>query len=228
MARSSIQARPGRGWVFTDCIPHTIHHFDVSDVIHRSDVGHRAIRRGRPPGPGRPGAPDRGGAAGPGAVRCPRGGRGVPLARWASDPDRSTACRPPPPGVRSSTCSPGMPSSASTARAGCPAWTCATPTPSCSGSPATSAGPTGEQCPICEEADLVDVTFVFGSRLPSGRPVRGHPGRADPLLAPQGAGRLLRHRGLLRVSWNHLSRMYPAGAGVDAVARKPLRSRTKA
>ena len=26
----------------------------------------------------------------------------------------------------------------------------------------------GEICPICEEADLVDVTFVFGSRLPSG------------------------------------------------------------
>src|SRR5580704_19059503 len=28
--------------------------------------------------------------------------------------------------------------------------------------------PSGEGCPICEEADLVDVTFVFGSRLPSG------------------------------------------------------------
>ena len=28
--------------------------------------------------------------------------------------------------------------------------------------------PTGEQCPICEESDLVEVTFVFGSRLPSG------------------------------------------------------------
>src|ERR1700736_6091877 len=28
--------------------------------------------------------------------------------------------------------------------------------------------PSGEQCPICEVADLVDVTFVFGSRLPSG------------------------------------------------------------
>ena len=28
--------------------------------------------------------------------------------------------------------------------------------------------PTGDQCPICEEADLVDVTFVFGARLPAG------------------------------------------------------------
>ena len=28
--------------------------------------------------------------------------------------------------------------------------------------------PTGEQCPICEESDLVEVTFVFGSRLPPG------------------------------------------------------------
>jgi len=26
--------------------------------------------------------------------------------------------------------------------------------------------------------------------------------------------------------WNHLARMYPAGAGVEAVARKPLRGRS--
>ena len=31
------------------------------------------------------------------------------------------------------------------------------------------------------------------------RPVRGHPGRAHPVLAAQGAGRLLRRRGLLRL-----------------------------
>jgi hypothetical protein len=27
--------------------------------------------------------------------------------------------------------------------------------------------------------------------------------------------------------WNHLQRMYPAGAGTDVGARKPLRSRSK-
>jgi hypothetical protein len=28
--------------------------------------------------------------------------------------------------------------------------------------------PVGDQCPICEEVELVEVTFVFGSRLPAG------------------------------------------------------------
>lgn len=27
---------------------------------------------------------------------------------------------------------------------------------------------TGETCPICEEVELVEVTYVFGARLPSG------------------------------------------------------------
>ena len=52
-------------------------------------------------------------------------------------PERSRACRRPRPGDGSSICSPAMRSSASSGRAGCPVWTCATPTPSCSGPPAT-------------------------------------------------------------------------------------------
>lgn len=27
---------------------------------------------------------------------------------------------------------------------------------------------TGERCPVCEESDLVEVTYVFGARLPAG------------------------------------------------------------
>ena len=85
--------------------------------------------------------------------------------------------------------------------------------------------PSGEQCPICEEADLVDVTFVFGSRLPSG-------GRCVSSAAE--LNRLWRRKEpvvcyVIEVcaacSWNHLTRMYPAGAGVEAVARTPLRDR---
>src|ERR1019366_284193 len=94
---------------------------------------------------------------------------------------------------------------------------------------ATNLGRTmGEQCPICEESELVDVTFVFGSKLPAG-------GRG---VAPQAElARFWRRKEpvvcyVVEVCcgcrWNHLARMYPAGAGVDAVARKPLRSRTKA
>ncbi len=83
----------------------------------------------------------------------------------------------------------------------------------------------GEPCPICEESDLVEVTFVFGSRLPpGGRCVASQAElsrywrRKEPVVCY-----------VIEVcggcSWNHLTRMYPAGAGVDAVARTPLRGR---
>jgi hypothetical protein len=83
----------------------------------------------------------------------------------------------------------------------------------------------GESCPICEESDLVEVTFVFGARLPSGgrcvatqTELTRYWRRKDPVVCY-----------VIEVCtgcrWNHLTRMYPAGAGVDAVARKPLRGR---
>lgn len=85
--------------------------------------------------------------------------------------------------------------------------------------------PTGHQCPICEESDLVEVTFVFGSRLPPGgrcvatqTELARYWRRKEPVVCY-----------VIEVctecSWNHLSRMYPAGAGVDAVAPKPVRGR---
>ena len=85
--------------------------------------------------------------------------------------------------------------------------------------------PAGESCPICEEADLVEVTFVFGSRLPPGgrcvatqAELTRYWRRKDPVVCY-----------VIEVctecSWNHLSRMYPAGAGVDGVGRKPVRRR---
>ena len=55
----------------------------------------------------------------------------------------------------------------STARAGWPATRCATPTPSCCGPPARSASRTSQECPICEDDQVVLVTYVFGPRLPA-------------------------------------------------------------
>jgi Family of unknown function (DUF5318) len=87
---------------------------------------------------------------------------------------------------------------------------------------------TGEQCPICEEAELVDVTFVFGSRLPpGGRCVANQVEltrywrRKDPVVCYviQVCG---------SCAFNHLTRMYPAGVGVESAARAPLRSRAAA
>ncbi len=85
--------------------------------------------------------------------------------------------------------------------------------------------PSGESCPICEEADLVEVTFVFGARLPPGgrcvatqTELTRYWRRKDPVVCY-----------VIEVctecSWNHLTRMYPAGAGVDGVTRKPVRRR---
>jgi hypothetical protein len=86
--------------------------------------------------------------------------------------------------------------------------------------------PTGETCPICEEADLVDVTFVFGSRLPpGGRCVASQAElarywrRKDPVVCYV-------VEVCAECSWNHLARMYPAGAQVEQRSGKPARSRT--
>ncbi len=75
---------------------------------------------------------------------------------------------------------------------------------------------TVEPCPICEGENLVDVVYVFGSRLPSGgRCVASaaefarYTRRKDPVVCY-----------VVEVctgcSWNHLLRMFPAGAGVEA------------
>lgn len=85
---------------------------------------------------------------------------------------------------------------------------------------------TGEKCPICEDADLVDVTFVFGARLPSGgrcvatkAELARYWRRKDPVVCYV-------VEVCAECSWNHLVRMYPAGAGMGGVpARAAARGR---
>jgi hypothetical protein len=85
--------------------------------------------------------------------------------------------------------------------------------------------PADETCPICRQSDLVVVTFVFGSRLPAGgrcvatqAELTRYWRRKDPVVCY-----------VIEVctdcAWNHVTRMYPAGAGVDAVARAPWKNR---
>lgn len=71
-----------------------------------------------------------------------------------------------------------------------------------------------DPCPICEEDSLVDVTYVFGSRLPSG-------GRCVTTAAELARYRRRKDPVVCYVvevctgcSWNHLLRMFPTGAGV--------------
>lgn len=85
---------------------------------------------------------------------------------------------------------------------------------------------TGRDCPICEEAELAEVTFVFGSRLPPGGRCVSTPAelarywrRKDPVVCY-----------VVEVcptcAWNHLVRMYPAGKDVETVPRRALGGRT--
>lgn len=77
------------------------------------------------------------------------------------------------------------------------------------------AGPTSERCPICADAAVVHVSFVFGPRLPAG-------GKCVTSVAEMAK----LSRGVARVacyvvevcpacSWNHLLRMQVLG-GRDA------------
>ncbi len=85
---------------------------------------------------------------------------------------------------------------------------------------------TGERCPICEEAELVDVTFVFGARLPAGgrcvttqAELARYWRRKDPVVCY-----------VVEVCcgcrWNHLARMYPAGAAVEQTPPRARGRRT--
>jgi hypothetical protein len=71
--------------------------------------------------------------------------------------------------------------------------------------------PTGRPCPICEAAQLVLVTYVFGPRLPAhGRCITSKPEldklskRTDEL-----AGYVVEV--CPECSWNHLTRTFPLG-----------------
>ncbi|MBV8461875.1 MAG: DUF5318 family protein [Acidimicrobiales bacterium] len=76
-----------------------------------------------------------------------------------------------------------------------------------------------EPCPICEDDALVEVTYVFGPRLPSGgrcvtttAELARYKRRKDPVVCY-----------VVEVctacSWNYLLRMFPAGAGVETPER---------
>jgi hypothetical protein len=81
--------------------------------------------------------------------------------------------------------------------------------------------PTAELCPVCDESDLVHVTYVFGPRLPPN-------GRCPATLAE--LERLCRRTEPVACyvvevcpgcGFNHLVRMFPAGGRRRAASRRP-------
>ena len=71
--------------------------------------------------------------------------------------------------------------------------------------------PGGQQCPICEELELVHVAYAFGSHLPPGG--AAFQGAAELAKLTRRAGEVACY--VVEVctgcSWNHLARTYVAG-----------------
>ena len=74
-----------------------------------------------------------------------------------------------------------------------------------------ASAPTGEECPICEESELVLVTYAFGPRLPAG-------GRC--ITSAREMAKLSRGRAQVacyvvevcpECAWNHLTRVFHVG-----------------
>jgi hypothetical protein len=73
--------------------------------------------------------------------------------------------------------------------------------------------PSREECPICEDAKVVLVTYVFGSRMPAGG--RCISSRTELAKLTRSSGELACY--VVEVcpdcSWNHLARTFPVGRG---------------
>jgi hypothetical protein len=89
--------------------------------------------------------------------------------------------------------------------------------------------PTDEPCPICDEADLVHVSYVFGPRQPpSGRCVTS---AAELRKVARGVGAAKRDLACYVVevcpacSWNHLARVFLVAPGRWAAATPKSASR---
>jgi hypothetical protein len=70
---------------------------------------------------------------------------------------------------------------------------------------------TGEECPICEERDTVEVTFVFGAKLPPGGRCPGTKTELRRLCAREEPVVCYAVEVCPSCAWHHLTRRYAAG-----------------
>ena len=86
--------------------------------------------------------------------------------------------------------------------------------------------PIGSPCPVCEEPTLVEVTYVFGPRLPKhGRCVT-----SDKEMARLAARKTSSHGYVVEVctdcGWNHLTRSRAIGGIAAPVIQRRVRGRS--
>ena len=73
-----------------------------------------------------------------------------------------------------------------------------------------------ESCPVCEDAPLVHVTYVFGPRLPPNGRCPSSAAELDKLCRRPGEVACYVVEVCAECRWNHLIRSYPAGAATRA------------
>jgi hypothetical protein len=71
--------------------------------------------------------------------------------------------------------------------------------------------PTGEDCPICEATEMVEVTFVFGARLPAGGRCPGTATEVNRLRRREEPVTCYAVEVCPDCAWHHLIRKYAAG-----------------
>jgi hypothetical protein len=71
--------------------------------------------------------------------------------------------------------------------------------------------PSDEECPICESATTVEVTYVFGSRLPPGGRCPGTAAELNRLRRRSEPVLCFDVEVCPDCAWHHLIRKYPAG-----------------
>jgi hypothetical protein len=80
--------------------------------------------------------------------------------------------------------------------------------------------PTDDDCPICEAASTVEVTFVFGARLPPGGRCPGSRAELDRLRRRADPVTCYAVEVCPSCAWHHLTRRYPAGGRASASAAR--------
>lgn len=76
--------------------------------------------------------------------------------------------------------------------------------------------PSGWECPICEEAEAVLVSFAFGARLPSGGRCVTTQAELEKLSQRVTQVSCYVVEVCPHCSWNHLARMFFTGAGLGS------------
>jgi hypothetical protein len=75
--------------------------------------------------------------------------------------------------------------------------------------------PSGERCPICEASDTVEVTYVFGARLPPGGRCPGNATELNRLRRRPEPVLCYDVEVCPDCAWHHLTRKYPAGGRTE-------------